>query len=212
MDEELSTRLRRSGYGRPGFAADYDQYRPRPPSLLLELLPRLARITRPRLIVDLGAGTGLSTRFWADVADEVVGVEPNQAMRRFAEQATAAPNVRYVGTSSYDTGLPRASADVVTAAQSLQWMRRHDLFSEIARILRKGGVFCAYNYTVLVTPVWEAAAAFDLIQDRKRELRIDSASTRLPRDPASRGSKRAGSSAKRARCSCTASKRETATV
>lgn len=146
------------------------------------------------------------------MADEVVGVEPNQAMRRFAEQATAAPNVRYVGTSSYDTGLPRASADVVTAAQSLQWMRRHDLFSEIARILREGGVFCAYNHTVLVTPVWEAAAAFDLIQDRKRELRIDSASTRLPRDPASRGSKRAGSSAKRARCSCTASKRETATV
>ncbi len=140
---------------------------------MLELLPRLARITRPRLIVDLGAGTGLSTRFWADVADDVVGVEPNQAMRRFAEQATAAPNVRYVGTSSYDTGLPRASADVVTAAQSLQWMRRHDLFSEIARILRKGGALCAY--TVLVTPVWRTlldagASESDVGLDRLRHV------------------------------------------
>jgi SAM-dependent methyltransferase len=178
MDEELSGRLARSGYDREGFAADYDRYRPRPPSVLLELLPRLARITRPKLVVDLGAGTGLSTRFWADAADEVVGVEPNQAMRAFADQATEAPNVRYVGTSSYDTGLASASANLVTAAQSLQWMRPDDLFPEIARLLTEGGVFCAYNYTAFVTPVWEAAAAFDVVLERKRELR-----TRLGLDP-----------------------------
>jgi SAM-dependent methyltransferase len=178
MDEESSARLDRSGYDRPGFAADYDRYRPRSPSLLLELLPRLVHITRPRLVVDLGAGTGLSTRFWADIADEVVGVEPNQAMRAFAEQATEADNVRYVGTPSYATGLASASADLVTAAQSLQWMRPDDLFPEIARLLRAGGVFCAYNYTAFVTPVWEAAAAFDLVLERKRELR-----TRLGLDP-----------------------------
>jgi SAM-dependent methyltransferase len=171
MDEELSARLARSGYDRAGFAADYDQYRPRPPSVLLELLPRLAHIAPPKLVVDLGAGTGLSTRFWADAADEVVGVEPNQVMRAFAEQATEAPNVRYVETSSYATALASASADLVTAAQSLQWMRPDDLFPEIARLLRGGGVFCAYNYTAFVTPVWEAAAAFDLVLARKRELR-----------------------------------------
>ena len=180
MDEELSARLAGSGYDLPGFAADYDRYRPRPPSLLLELLPGLAQLSRPKLVVDLGAGTGLSTRVWADVADEVVGVEPNQAMRRVAEQTTEAPNVRYVGTSSYATGLASASANLVTAAQSLQWMRPDDLFPEIARLLSDGGVFCAYNYTAFVTPVWEAAAAFDLVLERKRELR-----TRLGLDPPS---------------------------
>lgn len=39
MDEELQTRLERSGYHRMGFAAHYDRYRPRPPLVLLELLP-----------------------------------------------------------------------------------------------------------------------------------------------------------------------------
>ena len=171
MDEELLARLERSGYDRPGFAAEYDRHRPRPPAILLHVLPLLAATGRPRLVVDLGSGTGLSTRAWAELADEVVGVEPNDAMRSHAEQATESANVRYLGRSSYDTGLPDACADVVTAAQSLQWMRPEHVFPEVGRILRPGGVFCAYNYSVLQTPVWEAAEVFDLVQARKRELR-----------------------------------------
>jgi SAM-dependent methyltransferase len=172
MDEELRSRLERSGYSDSRFAADYDRYRPRPPSVILELLPSLAGGGRPRLVVDLGSGTGLSTRPWAEVADEVVGVEPNPEMRDYAAQASSAASVRYVEGSSYATGLAAGSVDVVTAAQSIQWMRPADLFAEVGRILRVGGVFCAYNYFVLQTPVWEAATAFDLVQRRKQELRL----------------------------------------
>ncbi|HEY7729661.1 MAG TPA: class I SAM-dependent methyltransferase, partial [Gaiellaceae bacterium] len=85
MDEELRWRLERSGYGRSGFAEQYDRYRPRPPRALLELLPPL--VGRLRFVVDLGSGTGLSTRFWADRAHEVVGVDPNEQMLRYAEAA-----------------------------------------------------------------------------------------------------------------------------
>ena len=111
--------------------------------------------------MDLGSGSGLSTRFWAEAAEEVVGVEMNDAMREFAEQATEAPNVRYVGGSAYETGLPDGSADLVTAAQSLQWMELDRVMPEIARILRPGGVFCAYNYFRLQTPDWKSTMAFD---------------------------------------------------
>jgi SAM-dependent methyltransferase len=183
VDDELRARLDRSGYDRSGFAAEYDRHRPRPPMVLLDLLPRLAE-GGLRLVVDLGSGTGLSTRPWADVAQEVVGVEPNDAMRRFAEGASTLGNVRYIGGSSYETGLPEASADIVAAAQSLQWMRPKDLFREVARILRPGGVFCAYNYFVFQTPLWEAATAFDRVQERKKELRLrlglDSSETSPP--------------------------------
>ncbi len=173
MDEELRSRLDESGYDRPGFAPNYDRYRPRPPKALLELLPPLAGVKRPKLVVDLGSGTGLSARFWADLADEVVAIEPNEAMRRFAERATKMPNLRYLGTSSYETGLPDALADVVAAAQSLQWMRPERLFPEVDRILRFGGVFCAYNYVVLQTPLWEPEAALESVLARKRELRAE---------------------------------------
>ena len=51
-------------------------------------------------------------------------------------------------------------------------MRAEHVFPEVGRILRPRGVFCAYNYSVLQTPNWEAAASFDLVQARKRELRL----------------------------------------
>ena len=184
MEPELRRRLEHSGYERPGFAEHYDRYRPRPPLALRELLPPLAGVGRPRLIVDLGSGTGLSTRHWAEHADEVVGVEPNDAMRAFAEQATDAPNVRYVGRSSYETGLADACADLVTAAQSLQWMRPERVFPEIGRILRPGGVFCAYEYFTLQTPFWDAEAEWDRVETRKRrlraQLRLDEVRQRWP--------------------------------
>jgi SAM-dependent methyltransferase len=161
MDEELKEKLGAAAYRHAGFAADYDRCRPRPPAALLELLPQLAGVDRPRLVVDLGSGTGLSTRFWAERAEQVVGVEMNDAMREFAEQATDSPGVRYVGGSACETGLPDGSADLVTAAQSLQWMELDRVVPEIARILRPGGVFCAYNYFRLQTPDWRSTMAFD---------------------------------------------------
>ena len=170
MDEELRDRLGAAAYRRADFAADYDRYRPHPPTALLELLPALAGVDRPRLVVDLGSGTGLSTRIWADAADEVVGIELNDAMREFAEAATETPNVRYVDASAYDTGLAEECADLVTAAQSLQWMKLDRVVPEIGRILRPGGVFCAYNYFRSQLWSWDASDAFEHLQRRKHEL------------------------------------------
>jgi SAM-dependent methyltransferase len=171
VDTELRRRLETSGYDRPGFAERYDRYRPHPPAALIELLPPLTGVHRPRLVVDLGSGSGLSTRLWADFADEAVGIEPNDAMREWAERATDAPNVRYVAASAYETRLPDACADLVTAAQSFHWMRPERVFPEIGRILRPGGVFCAYQYFVLQLPNWDAIAEWELVRQRKKELR-----------------------------------------
>jgi SAM-dependent methyltransferase len=171
VPRDLRHQLERSGYSRQGFAARYDQFRPRPPAALLELLPPLTGRERLRLVVDLGSGTGLSTRFWSESAEEVVGVEPQEAMRRYAEEATEAPNVRYIQASSDATGLPVACADLLTAAQSLHWMEPEPTFAEIARILRPGGVFCAYQYFVLQTPSWELESAWGELLARKGRLR-----------------------------------------
>ena len=57
-----------------GLADTYDTYRPCPPVVIPDMLIRLARIPRPRLVVDLGCGTGLSTFIWVDCAEAVVGI------------------------------------------------------------------------------------------------------------------------------------------
>ncbi len=132
-----------------GFADRYDAYRPQPPAILLDILTQLAQIERPRLVVDLGSGTGLSTMIWLSRAGQVIGVEPNVDMRAQAERRAAAQpnagNVRFIDAISSQTGLPDASADIATCSQSLHWMDPESTFAEVARILRPGGVFAAYD-------------------------------------------------------------------
>jgi ubiquinone/menaquinone biosynthesis C-methylase UbiE len=181
--DDLARELERSGYGAEGFADRYDAVRPRPPAALVELLAAVAG-GRPALVVDLGAGTGLSTRAWSGHADDVVGVEPNDAMRLRAAAATDAPNVRYAGGSSYATGVDEAAADVVTCSQSFQWMEPTATLAEVARILRPGGVFCAYEYQSLQTPFWEPERAWARMRETVGRLRqergLDRDQRRLP--------------------------------
>jgi SAM-dependent methyltransferase len=130
-----------------GFADVYDRYRPQPPPVIVDLLAQLAQSDRPA-VVDLGSGTGLSSLLWADRAATVTGVEPNPDMRAQAERraaASGASNVRFVEGLSIATGLPDGCADIVTCSQSLHWMEPEPTFAEVARILRPGGVFAAYD-------------------------------------------------------------------
>lgn len=145
-----------------GFAELYDRHRPEPPSLLAEFLARLTRVPSPRLVVDLGSGTGLSSRYWASRAAAVIGIEPTAGMRAQAESRTDAGNVSYRAGFSHQTGLPDADADVVFCMQSLHWMDPQPTFREAARILRPGGVFAACDYDwPPATGVWEADAAWE---------------------------------------------------
>src|SRR5215218_4602382 len=153
--------IRKSGYTDARFPAGYDAHRPSPPPALLDLLCLEAQVERPRLVVDLGSGTGLSTRAWADRAEEVVGIEPSEQMRLRAEDATEAPNVRYVQAFADQTGLPGANADVVTCSQSFHWMEPRSTLAEVARILRPGGIFAAYDYDWPPVVNWEVEAAFE---------------------------------------------------
>lgn len=120
-------------------------------------------------MVDLGSGTGLSARPWADRAEEVVGVEASPEMRAEAEAATAAGNVRFVQAYAQATGLADGSADIVTCSQALHWMEPEPTLAEAARILRPGGVFAAYDYDWPPIVHWEVEAAFE---EMLRRLRV----------------------------------------
>lgn len=126
-----------------GFADLYDSVRPAPPAVLGGLLCAYAGHRRPA-VVDLGSGSGLSTRWAAGWAGSVVGIEPNRDMRAVAESRPAA-NVTYRAGTSADTGLTAGSADVVLLVQSLHWMEPEPTLAEVARILRPGGVMAAVD-------------------------------------------------------------------
>ena len=158
-----------------GEAESYDAFRPQSPPIIMDILTQLARIQRPRLVVDLGSGTGLSTLMWAERAERVIGIEPNADMRRQAERHTSqqsqVKNVVYQDGVSTQTNLPSECADIVTCSQALHWMEPEPTFAEIARILRPGSVFAAYDYDLPFTIDREVEQSENEVMARFRVLR-----------------------------------------
>jgi SAM-dependent methyltransferase len=122
-----------------GFADIYDANRPSPPDELGPLVASYANTKAPA-VVDLGSGTGLSSRWAATWAASVVGVEPSDDMRAVAESQPTA-GVTYMKGVSDATGLDDRSADVVLVVQAMHWMDPVPTLAEVARVLRPGGVF-----------------------------------------------------------------------
>jgi ubiquinone/menaquinone biosynthesis C-methylase UbiE len=156
-----------------GFAESYERYRFSPPEILADVLCRYAAVERPALVVDLGCGTGLSTRFWADRAERVIGIEPADDMLAAAAAATKDGNVEYRKGFGHETGLPDACADLVTCSQSFHWMEPQRSLTEVGRLLRPGGVFAAYDYhgsTVTgIVELEEAAATAETVYRLEKE-------------------------------------------
>ena len=96
------------------------------------------------MVVDLGSGTGLSSRWAVKWAASVIGIEPNDEMRAVAESRPIA-GVEYRPGRAEETGLRDASADVVLAVQAMHWMEPEPTLAEVGRILRPGGVLAVVD-------------------------------------------------------------------
>ena len=157
-----------------GKASSYDRARPTPPAALLDVLTQLIQMPHPALVVDLGSGTGLSTAIWGERAERVIGIEPNADMRKEAvhkvEDHPYAAHIEYREGVAHQTGLPDGCADIVTAAQSFHWMEPTATLAEIARILRPGGLFAAYDYDWPPAIHWELDQLAQEVAKRLVEL------------------------------------------
>lgn len=107
-------------------------------------------VSEPRLIFDLGSGTGLLPSFWfrhfpdsdyvlCDIAEEMLSV----AKKRFE----SVPNVRFE-QRDYAESLPPGTPDLVMSALSIHHLEheaKQTLFARIFAALAPGGVFVNYD-------------------------------------------------------------------
>jgi SAM-dependent methyltransferase len=171
--ENARARVEAAGYDTPAFAHLYDTARPPVPPLVLDLLQQMVGGYPLQLVVDLGCGTGLSTRPWAAYAAAVIGIEPNAAMRQQAASHPETPaHLYYRDGFSHQTGLAEASADVVTCSQALHWMEPEPTFAEVARLLRPGGIFAAYDYQLLPAISATVDEALTHFVDQTKGIRV----------------------------------------
>jgi len=117
-----------------GAVADaYDAYRPRPPAGLAASLGAVAGAD----VVDVAAGTGLLTRFLAELGARVTAVEPDARMAGVLRDRS--PDVRVVAGTAEALPLPDGSTDLVTVSSAWHWFDHDRAATEFARVLRPGG-------------------------------------------------------------------------
>ena len=125
-------------------ARQYVQSRPTYPP---ELFDWLARSCRGRdLAWDVGAGNGQASVALAAHFAKVLATDLSEAQ---IARAAAHERIAYRAAPADRSGLPDASADVVTIAQALHWFDGEPFYDEVRRVLKPGGLVAAWTYGVL---------------------------------------------------------------
>jgi SAM-dependent methyltransferase len=144
-----------------GLSKDYENYRPELPEKLIGLLSAYSAPRVPELVVDLGSGTGKSSRAWQGKAKSIVGIEPSKEMISMARLQTHAPEVHYVHARAEQTGLPDQCADYIVVSSAIHWMEPDATLREVKRVLKPEGIFAFWGSTLPpVSPFLELDQAY----------------------------------------------------
>lgn len=125
----------------------YAKYRPKYPPEILKILQSNANLNESHVIADIGSGTGILSEIFLKNKNQVYGVEPNDDMRKMAEDYLSTyPKFVSVKGSAEETNLKNASIDLISVGQALHWFDLSRCRLEFLRILREEGWTCVvYN-------------------------------------------------------------------
>lgn len=156
-------------------ARSYAAFRPSYPSgaidAALEGLGDPQRLT----VADVGAGTGISARLFAEHGPTVIAIEPNAAMRAEAEPH---PRVIWRDAIAQATGLDDQSVDVITICQAFHWFADDVTMREFRRVARRRAALLQYErderaeFTKAYGDVVRAYATDDTEALRRRALHV----------------------------------------
>jgi ubiquinone/menaquinone biosynthesis C-methylase UbiE len=124
-------------------ASEYQAVRPTYPGALYDTLDRFTGGLSGRVVVDLGAGTGIVSGVLAGRGATVVAVEPSLAMLGALRVAHPALGV----TAGRAERLPLRSraVDLITCAQAWHWVEPATSALECRRVLRPGGQLALWS-------------------------------------------------------------------
>ncbi|HEX8416560.1 MAG TPA: class I SAM-dependent methyltransferase [Methylobacterium sp.] len=125
-------------------SAAYAAHRPRYPAALAQFLADLAPARD--LALDCGCGTGQLSVLLAERFRRVVATDASAAQ---IGEAQAHPSVAYRTAPAERSGLPDASADLITVAQAAHWLDLPAFYAEVRRVARPGAVIALVTYGVL---------------------------------------------------------------
>ncbi len=125
-------------------AAHYARHRPSYPAELFDWLA--AQSPARELAWDCATGNGQAA---LALAEHFQRVHATDFSAEQLAQATPHPRVGYLQAPADTSGLVTQSCDLVTVAQALHWFCHERFFAEVRRVLKPGGLFAAWTYTLL---------------------------------------------------------------
>ena len=142
-------------FGDEEVGAAYRHRPPYPPETFLVLESLLG--TRPRIVLELGAGTGDFTIGLAPHADELIAVEPSRPMleRGLARAGALHHQVEWLTVAAEDYGFDRRYAAVVSA-EAFHWLDWQSVMPRIARSLVPSGYLILVERALAAPLPWDA--------------------------------------------------------
>ena len=126
-----------------GHAELYRRYRPSYPPELYEWLA--AQVEGHERAWDCGTGSGQAA---IGLADRFASVIATDASPQQLSAALPHPSVLYVLASAEACPMADGTADLVTVAQALHWLRFDAFYAEVRRVARPGALFAAWSYSL----------------------------------------------------------------
>lgn len=130
-------------------ASLYQKYRFGPPDELKELILHYLDEKKGKphqLAVDLGCGTGQTSRPLTGYFEQVVGIDVSESQLEQARAVPGFPNLSYrVGTAE-ELPFPDGSVDLLTAASAAHWFDAERFIKEATRVLKPRGCLALFGY------------------------------------------------------------------
>ncbi len=122
-------------------ARAYAEFRPDYPAVLFDFAASLA--PRRGIAWDCGTGAGQAAVALAARFGRVIATD---ASAQQLEHARPHERVEYRVAPAEDSGIDRASVDLVTVAQALHWFDLPRFYAEVRRVLAPGGAIAVWMY------------------------------------------------------------------
>eukprot|EP00066_Takifugu_rubripes_P001154 XP_003962152.1 PREDICTED: uncharacterized protein LOC101073886 [Takifugu rubripes] len=130
-------------------SSNYQKYRFRAPDEVRDTILQFLGYKKAKphvLAVDLGCGTGQTTRLLAPHF-QVVGIDVSETQLEQARAVLSCPNITYRKGTAEDLPFPDGSVDLITASSAAHYFDESKFMAEANRVLKPGGCIALMDYS-----------------------------------------------------------------